>query len=143
MTVRFCGTCHSEVEEHDGHCLLGHSLRLDPVTTSLDELRTEVDQAFEEARFRVATVLVEEGETPKGPVAAPTVTLSAPPPPPPPPPAATHRPSYEEMWAAVNEDAKGSNDPMADFAPPPRMDWGPKRSISLSRLSVKARMKTA
>ena len=145
MTVRFCDTCHSEVEETEGHCLLGHSVRLDAVTTSLDDLRTEVDSAFDEASFRVATVVVEEGETPKGQDAAPVVSLSAPPPPPPPPPPPSgdvRRPSYQEMWAALDKDAETSGDPIADFAPPPRMDWGPKRSIGLARLG-RTRTKTA
>lgn len=144
MTVRFCDTCHAEVEESEGYCLLGHPLRLASVTTSLDDLRTEVDKAFDEASFRVATVLVEEGETPKGPVAGATVNLSAPPPPPPPPPSEdVRRPSYKEMWAALEDDVAGSGDPIAAFAPPPRMDWGPKRSIGLARLGRSARTKTA
>jgi hypothetical protein len=130
MTVRFCTACEGEVEAIEGHCLLGHPLRHEAVTGSIDDLRAEVNVAYEEASFRVATVLVEEGETPKGLVITPVAVV---PPPPPPPPPHRHRPSYEEMWAAYADDAEGSNDPIAAFAPPPRMDWGPKRLMTLRR----------
>ena len=131
MSERFCTSCDTNVEVVEGHCLLGHSVRLKAATSPLEDLRAEVDRAYEEASFRTASVVVEEGETPKA--AEPMSMTRLAPPPPPPPPALPHRPSYNEMWAALEDDVAGSNDPMADFAPPPRMDWGPKRHLSFRR----------
>lgn len=131
MSVRFCTACDADVEVAEGYCLLGHLVRRSPSTSPLDELRSEIDKTYEEAAFRVASVIVEEGETPRGAVT--TRNEGSAPPPPPPPPPRPHRPSYEEMWAAYGDDSEVGNDPIAAFAPPPRMDWGPKRNLSFRR----------
>ena len=131
MSARFCTACDADVEVAEGHCLLGHSVRQAASTSPLDDLRSEVDKAYDEASFRVASVIVEEGETPKGAVASRSADPGPPPPPPPPP--RPYRPSYDEMWAAYGDDAEVGNDPIAAFAPPPRMDWGPKRNLPFRR----------
>ena len=127
MSQRYCPRCGDEVEDTGGFCLLGHSLRLAPATLSMSELRDEVDQAFEEARATVAAVIE--------PVAAPMSSS----PPPPPPPSSTPPPSDEEyvargafkdVWAGLHEEISIDNDdPIAAFSPPPRMDWGPEKSL--------------
>lgn len=114
MTLRYCATCATEVEEREGHCLLGHPLRLQPLTSSLTDLRAEVDKAFEQAREQISTALE----------AAPATPSAGPPPPPPP-----HRRSsiFETAWEQLEEDEQLQNDPISAFAPAPRMDWGPRR----------------
>ena len=128
MSNRFCPTCHAEVEDTGGFCLLGHSLRVAAPDShdSLSALRAEVDQAFEDARVAVGHAL-SEVEAPMAPPAhapsAPAFEAAAPPPP---PPAMFH---VEEGYSG-----EGS-DPIADFAPAPRMDWGPERQGFLKRRS--------
>ena len=115
MSDRFCPQCNSEVEDAGGYCLLGHPLRSSAPVASLSELRAEVDRAFEEARVQVAHAL---GDAP-----------------PPPPPASvmlsTPSPLYD---LATPEPASIGADPIADFAPAPRMDWGPERQGLRKRL---------
>ncbi len=138
MTLRFCPTCRSEVEDVGGFCLLGHRLALAAPTAPLAELRADVDRAFEEAQARVSEVLAT---VPAGGSAAPvppprppavasiaTKTVAAPPsaeatPPPVPPPSAP------AAYSALSSDAVVQGDPIAAFAPAPRMDWGPERSF--------------
>ena len=107
MSDRFCPQCHTQVEDVGGFCLLGHSLREVAPTATLRELRAEVDRAFEEARIQVAHVLTDG--------------------PPPPPP-----PLVDPTFLIGLEDATGS-DPITEFAPAPRMDWGPNRESRLRR----------
>ena len=57
MAQRFCTTCEADVEDVDGFCLLGHSLKVASVMPSIDELRAEVDEAFKNAQAEVAQVL--------------------------------------------------------------------------------------
>ena len=148
MSQRYCPRCGDEVEDTGGFCLLGHSLRLAPATFSMNELRDEVDQAFEEARATVAAVLE--------PVV--TRTSATPPPPPPalsassqqspasPPPSSDEeyvaRGAFRDVWAGLHEEISVDNDdPIAAFAPPPRMDWGPektRRKGSLRRMRTEA-----
>ena len=119
MTERYCPKCQTEVEDVGGFCLLGHSLRLRPITASLDELRDEVDRVFEEARVQVAAVT---GEIPK------IGSSAAPPPPPPPLPDDLEEQTktrMKEQWASFEEDARAETDPITAFAPNTRMDWGP------------------
>jgi hypothetical protein len=132
VSNRYCPTCHAEVEDTGGFCLLGHSLRLaSPETTnSLAALRAEVDQAFEDARVKVghalAEVPVQAVASPSAPsqtVATALLTSSAPPPPPPP-----------VKLRIVEDHIDEGPDPIADFAPAPRMDWGPERQGFLKRL---------
>jgi hypothetical protein len=140
---RHCPRCATEVEDRAGYCALGHRLRLDPVDSSIDTLRAELDQVFEAARLEVSGA-------------------GAPPPPPagdhspipPAPPGTTGAPAgaapgdgddipstevYKErargVWAVLEEDISMQDDPIEAFAPPPRMDWGPERSALVQRLS--------
>lgn len=108
MSERFCPRCNAEVEDTGGYCLLGHSLRVSAPADSLAALRAEVDLAFEEARVQVAHALGEAG-------------------PPPPPPLATPVTVYPRM----EETPSQGTDPITDFAPAPRMDWGPDRRQGL------------
>lgn len=107
MSDRFCPQCRAEVEDAGGFCLLGHPLRGTAPVASLSQLRAEVDRAFEEARVQVAVALGE---------------------PPPPPPPVTH------LDLEIAESAGAVGDPIVDFAPAPRMDWGPERQGLLKRL---------
>lgn len=130
--TRFCPSCHTEVEACDGFCLLGHPLRLEAPTSSISELRAEVDKAFEDARAEIATVLVTE--IPGRPVYAGAVTEPVPSSSPPPPPPASR---FESVWQKLEAaEPERSSDPIIAFAPPPRMDWGPrkeKRKIRFTR----------
>ena len=102
MTVRYCPRCKTDVEDTGGFCLLGHRLALEPPVASIQDLRDEVDRAFEEARLEVASVMTRD-DVPTAPMAAvapapaspvvpavSTTPLDTPPtrrvPPPPPPP---------------------------------------------------------
>ena len=108
MSERFCQRCNASVEDVGGFCLLGHRLSEASSRGTLSELRAEVDQAFEEARVKVAVTLGE----------------AAGPPPPPPVMAVTSVFTY---------DGAAGSDPITEFAPAPRMDWGPERSGLLKR----------
>jgi hypothetical protein len=113
MAQRFCTQCGTDVEDAGGFCLLGHSLRVSgPVDNSIAALRAEVEEAFEEARVLVSTAL--------------SADPSGPPPPPPPP---------MTRVAVIEDQPMSGADPIADFAPAPRMDWGPERHGLLKRLS--------
>ena len=124
--TRFCPSCGTDVAVNQGHCLLGHAVTVAAPQGSLTDLRAEVDKAFDEARVQVAELLVDDpapvpgfvardmgpvsvGARPALPAASPQApqTRSAPPAPP---------------------SLPDPTDPIAQFAPPPRMDWGPKRS---------------
>ena len=117
MSERYCPKCRTEVEDVGGFCLLGHDLRLRAVTDStLNELRADVDRAFEEARVQVAAIT---GEIP---------AVQAPPPPPPPLPDDLEEQTktrMEELWAGFEEETPPASDPITQFAPDTRMDWGP------------------
>lgn len=117
MSERYCPKCATDVEDVGGFCLLGHDLRLRPVTESMNDLRAEVDRAFEEARVQVAAVT---GEIPR-------VAADAPPPPPPLPDDLEEQTKARmvENWAAFEEEDASASDPITAFAPNTRMDWGP------------------
>ena len=110
MSERFCPRCQAQVEDAGGYCLLGHPLRSIAPVASLSELRAEVDLAFEEARVQVAHAL---GEAP----------------PPPPPPMGSMR-----TVMTIEQDVHTASDPITEFAPAPRMDWGPEKQGLLKRL---------
>jgi hypothetical protein len=55
--TRHCTRCNAEVEDAGGYCLLGHPLRLNMETSSLDELKREVEAAFESAQDEVRDTL--------------------------------------------------------------------------------------
>ena len=114
MTQRFCHRCGSDVEDTGGFCLLGHRLAV----AGPDEVRD---------------------------AAAAQLGVAPPPPPPPGAPAETEAEplvsSVAPTWAALGATAPGTapvpDDPINEFAPPPRMDWGPGSSVkrfSLKRL---------
>lgn len=121
MSLRQCPGCRAEVEDVGGFCLLGHPLRHAAPVDSLMNLRAEVERAFEQVSVDVTEVLNQV------PVAAGSQG-DVPPPPPPPP----NRPDpFVELETIVTSSGP---DPMADFAPAPRMDWGPERHGLLKRL---------
>jgi hypothetical protein len=139
MAQRFCPKCNADVEDAGGFCLLGHSLRLDTAMPSITELRAEVDRAFDDARAEVAQMLASAPVPPapiEGQVAPPTaVPASVPAVPGPPPPNQVHQPEqsnpHHAVWEALSEESSlplAHEDPIAAFAPAPRMDWGPERS---------------
>jgi len=134
MSSEFCQTCGVEVEIMAGDCANGH--RNYPVT-ALDSVRAEVDRAFEDAAVQVAQVLTPPPPPPPGlffrapapapaairpvretqPVPAPAPILTA--------PATAGAPG---AWSSLPP-----ADPIAQFAPPPRIDWGPERTSGLKR----------
>ena len=134
MTERYCPKCGTDVEDVGGFCLLGHSLKLASVTDSMGDLRAEVDRVFEEVREQVqARIATVTGEIP---------AVTAPPPPPPPVEATAAVEAVEEatqtdldpLWANFDEDlSPNGQDPIAAFAPSPRMDWGPEKGRKLKR----------
>jgi hypothetical protein len=161
--TRHCTKCDAEVEDTGGYCLLGHPLRHNMETSSLTELKDEVEAAFAGAEVEMRDALaplIEQVEAivPSAPepvfaaVAAPVVQSpsepamssapaafqapSRPTPPPPPPQRPTGK--YETLWDGMDEvKPLDRNDPINNFAPPPRMDWGPRgrgKGRSLRRL---------
>ena len=122
--TRFCPSCHTEVEERDGFCLLGHPLRLEAPSASLTELRAEVDKAFEAAQAELDAI-VQVTEIPsQAPTPSTPVAMS----PPPPPPTSAPVTRFQYVWEKLEaEEPENPADPITAFAPPPRMDWGPRR----------------
>lgn len=110
MTTRYCPRCQGDVEEAGGFCLLGHRLSLEPVGASLSQLETGFDDAAEQA---IGQVFGAPPPPPDAPAPQPSDKRSA--------QAAVYR-RLEDISARLDED-----DPIAAFAPPPRMDWGPRR----------------
>jgi hypothetical protein len=150
--TRHCTRCDAEVEDTGGYCLLGHPLRLNMETTSLADLKAEVEAAFESAQDEVRDTLsplleqVEATppktyETTSQPLmaavaVAPSLEVGAPAaveqptrPTPPPPPPKRPKSKFEALWEGM-EGGKplDRQDPINAFAPPPRMDWGPERT---------------
>ena len=143
MANRFCPTCRAEVEDVGGFCLLGHSLKLTSEVHTIGELRAEVDKAFEDARAEVAQLLAAAPVPPapvEGPVMPPVPQPQAAMPAPPPPrqaevgaAAAESAPetTSHAVWETLSNEVTGPlayEDPIAAFAPSPRMDWGPDRN---------------
>ena len=156
MATAHCSTCDAEVESIDGVCLLGHPAG---ERSRLDDLRAEVDRAFEAASREVAAVLT--GEIPVVPKAEPVRQATEPlrldtpvlsetrvqtpvpqrpaeqiapttwqaQPAPPPPPGG--RLDVAGMWEKANQ--PGNDDPINAFAPAPRLDWGPEAKKGLRR----------
>ena len=134
MSERYCPRCGTDVEDVGGFCHLGHSLKLASVTDSMSGLRAEVDRVFVEVREQVqARLATVTGEIPA--VA----------PPPPPPPALevpvvvevveeASQTDLDPLWANFDDDLSPEGpDPIAAFAPSPRMDWGPDKGKRLKR----------
>ena len=112
MGTRYCRSCATEVEDAGGYCLLGHPLRLEAPRDSLAHLRAEVDRAFEDAKMEVATAL---SAIPANKASGSEVAL---------PPSPPRRPVFETI-----DQPTGGPDPLVEFAPAPRMDWGPEKNF--------------
>ncbi|MGH2788971.1 MAG: hypothetical protein ACRDJV_13875 [Actinomycetota bacterium] len=149
--TRYCSRCATEVDDRGGYCALGHRLKLDPIDGSIESLRAEIDQVFEAARLEVSGVVpAQEATAGVAPAPPPAATapqaLAAVP-----SSAATDDIPSEEaltkrargVWAALEEDVDINGDPIEAFAPPPRMDWGPKRAALRGRLSAHGRPSSA
>ena len=139
-TTRYCPACRQDVTDVGGYCLLGHDLRLAPAAPQVDRLRTEVDEAFDDARVEIGRAF-EDVHT----FVAPPRRESAPPPPPPPPAPSTSTDDgfvarAATVWRSLEDDASIAGDPIAAFAPPPRMDWGPERPTLLRRSGGRVRL---
>ena len=159
MAKAHCSVCDADVEAIDGVCMLGHPVG-EP--SHLDDLRDEVDRAFEDAAREVAAVLT--GEIPVVPKLDPVplarqttqpLRLDTPilPEPPvvsaptagpaqvpttyqaPSPAAPPPPPSRRLDVAGMWERANqaGNDDPINAFAPAPRLDWGPEDKKRLRR----------
>lgn len=140
MVLRFCHRCGSDVEDAGGFCLLGHPLRLEPLIPSVAEIRDEVREALQdvelpEAGDEPAPSAVGAGRVGADAVASPPGLDNPPSLPPrsiaPSPPAAGH--AHHTVWQSLDESPSPDSvelpgDPIAAFAPPPRMDWGPERT---------------
>ena len=115
MTHRYCPTCASEVEEVDGFCFLGHPLKLHADPATLTELREEVERAFDDAEPAPegALVGVAAGPAPAPGAQRPAASTPA-------------RASSPPASSASARPRPAIDDPIAAFAPPPRMDWGPE-----------------
>jgi hypothetical protein len=132
---RFCPTCASRLTQVAGLCPLGHSLEPLMRALSVQQLREEVDRAFDRAMQEVAAVMGGwQSKVGGGP--------ALPPPPPPQeaqsdqrlhrvPPAPPPMTSHPSVWEALKPQAAylepATGDPISAFAPAPRMDWGPQR----------------
>ena len=116
--MRFCPTCAAEVQDAGGFCMLGHRLRPE---VSTDPLHDDLDKVFQ----GLAAEIESASTRPSSPVP------SRPAPPPPPP--ASPMKHAQTVWDDLDTKALTRDDPIASFAPAPRMDWGPDRTV-LSRL---------
>ena len=152
VSTRYCPTCATEVEDADGFCLLGHSLRVSAITDSMDELRAEVDHAFATARAELAAMNgrgpaasqapAQRPPAPPGPAGRPESGPSTPPSPPPPPPTNSDETTMPSVWQAFEHELAGaepieSGDPISMFAPSPRMDWGPEKTARFRRPTLR------
>ena len=126
MSTRvYCSRCAAEVEDAGGFCLLGHRLNAlapppPPPPPAMADLRQAVAEVFQEGEAKLS--LTEEPAA-EGPVSR-------------------YGSSVERTWAQLESaPAPAADDPINTFAPPPRMDWGPRRSafrLKLRRERVEA-----
>jgi hypothetical protein len=117
--TRHCTRCNAEVEDAGGYCLLGHPLRLNMETSSLDELKREVEAAFESAQDEVRdtlTPLLEQVEATTVPqheaqavMAAAVATM----------PARYAAPAIEQVTAPAEPASTVSARPRRQTPPPP------------------------
>jgi hypothetical protein len=114
MSVRFCPTCHADVEDTGGFCLLGHSLRVAPIIDSLDEVVADLNQAFANARAEFAQI----GGRSTAPEAPPRVA-PAPPPIHSAPVVPAPAPAAPAAAAALDEAAPAPTTVSAQPVPPP------------------------
>ncbi|MGH2749902.1 MAG: hypothetical protein ACRDK3_03365 [Actinomycetota bacterium] len=66
---------------------------------------------------------------PSTPPPSPPRRVQAPPPPPPPP----VRAEPTTVWKVLEQGGYETNDPIAAFAPAPRMNWGPESEVPIVR----------
>jgi hypothetical protein len=85
--------------------------------SSLSDLRAEVDKAFEQARVQVAAIT--------GQIPAVSANVAPPPPPLPDDLEEQTKTRMEELWVGFEEEPQLPSDPITQFAPNTRMDWGP------------------
>jgi hypothetical protein len=119
MTTRYCPSCRAEVEDTGGFCLLGHNLTLEAPTSSLSELRAEVDRVFEEAQVEVAAAMSAPPPPPPAETVRAAVSGASPAPSPP-----------RRVFEGLGTEPARPQDPISAFAPPPRMDWGPEGRLA-------------
>ncbi len=112
MTLRYCPRCAAEVATADGFCRLGHSVKLLAPVASLGVFSDELGNPSKDTQ----------------------AGGGGPPPPPPERLGIAPLGRFGALWEAGDLDRPGT-DPIASFAPYPRMDWGPRRPWrrSLSR----------
>ena len=135
MARTFCPRCRAEVDDVEGFCLLGHRLPDLPADDPIAELRDAVEAAFNQ----VEVDLKQLSAVPQNPAAAapeaPSVFAAL-------EPSADVEDDLAErmveakrsVWADLTRDQDlALNDPIAGFAPSPRMDWGPERRRRGSR----------
>jgi hypothetical protein len=134
VTVRYCKVCAGDVEEVDGHCLLGHALKLAPPIPSVAEMRDEVSRALGEARIEARPDA--GGQAASGDVGddlnhlwEPRAMTWSPPPP--------VQDPQQTVWGPLAEELPMEGDPITAFAPASRMDWGPDRSGLRARNPLK------
>lgn len=163
MANRFCSRCSAEVEDVGGFCLLGHDLRLEAPADSLTALRAEVNRTFDEARQHLADVMAPAAAmapvivTPPNHGALPALDEPVRPSrfvPPPPSVALDEHPNghleddpvfgplqedpvepthHATVWDELDGAPLAPGDPIAAFAPEPRMDWGPRKTRFLRK----------
>jgi hypothetical protein len=162
MAHKFCTRCRAEVEDAGGYCLLGHELRddqpVDQHVDSLSALRAEVNRTFDEARRElvdvmapaaaIAPVIVTPPVT-SAPQAEARPSAFVPPPPsvqleedfrvPESPDAAAHPPAHS-VWDDLDDAPLAPGDPIASFAPEPRMDWGPQKTRLMRKRTRPAKL---
>lgn len=114
-SLAYCNSCAAEVEDAGGYCLLGHRLSAlvppPPPPPPMADLRQAVAEVFEEAAVKVGA------SDPDAEAASRYVS------------------SIDRTWAELeNAPAPAADDPINTFAPPPRMDWGPRRSAFRMKL---------
>jgi hypothetical protein len=128
MARVFCPRCRAEVDDVEGFCLLGHRLPIEVLPDPIADLRVAVDAAFDQVEVDLKTMSTV-GPAQAPPPSAPSVFSSL-------------APAGDEdddlarrmveakrsVWAELTADQDLSlNDPIAGFAPSPRMDWGPEK----------------
>ena len=105
----FCNRCNAEVENAGGFCLLGHRISALAPPPPPPPAMTDLKEAVEEV-FQTAAAAVSSPE--------PSTELPS-----------RYASSIERTWAELETaPAPSPDDPINTFAPPPRMDWGPRRS---------------
>ena len=128
MARTFCPRCRAEVDNVEGFCLLGHRLPDLPADDPIAELRDAVEAAFNQVEVDLKTLsTVPPQRAPED--TTPNVFSSLEPGPDEDDDLAERMvEAKRSVWADLTRDQDlALNDPIAGFAPSPRMDWGPER----------------